>query len=288
MRHSRSGASVASDDVLSVVVEHPVVDLVGQQEQAVAAGQLDQPGQHRTGVDRAGRVVGVDDHERLGALGDPGLDVGQVGVPAVGLVGQVVHRGASGQADRRGPQRVVGRRHQHLVAVVEQRLHRHDDQLGHPVAQVDVVDVKGGEARHVLVAGDDRAAGRRDAPGVGVALGVGQGGDDVPHDRVGGLEAEGARVADVELQDAVALGLEPGGVGVGRAPDLVDDVLELARLAEQAGRAGLLEGHGRPCWRVGLAGPASVAAGAAPPPEEQGRRPIRGGGRPVSRAGSRR
>ena len=70
-----------------VVVEHLVVDLVGQQEQSVAAGQLDETGQHLTRVDRAGRVVGVDDHKRLGALGDPGLDVGQVGVRPGALTG---------------------------------------------------------------------------------------------------------------------------------------------------------------------------------------------------------
>jgi hypothetical protein len=49
-------------------------------------------------------------------------------------------RRAAGEAHRRRPQRVVGRRHQHLVAVVEQRLHGHHDQLGDAVADVDVVD----------------------------------------------------------------------------------------------------------------------------------------------------
>ncbi len=214
------------------------------------------------------------------------LDVGEVGVPAVGLVGQVVDRGAAGEADGRGPQRVVGGRDEHLVAVVEQGLHRHDDQLGDAVAQVDVVDIERWEAGHVLVTGDDRASGRRDAPRVGVPLRARQRRDDVPHDRLGRLEPEGARIADVELEDAVALGLEPGGVGVGRAPDLVDDVLELARLPEQAGRAGLLEGHSRPCWRAGWSRRASVPADRSPGGRpamlrrhDAGRRPVgsRGG-----------
>ncbi|SUA20956.1 Uncharacterised protein [Neisseria gonorrhoeae] len=40
---------------------------------------------------------------------------------------------------RRRPQRVVGRGNQDFVAVVEQRLHRHRNQLGHAVADIDIV-----------------------------------------------------------------------------------------------------------------------------------------------------
>src|SRR5690606_26106429 len=94
-----------------------------------------------------------------------------------------------------------------------------------------------------LVAGDVGAAGRQDAPGVRVALGGGQGGDDVAQDLVRRVEAERGRVADVQLEDAVALGLEAGGLGQGRAPDLVDDVLQLARLPQRAGRTGLSKRH---------------------------------------------
>ena len=49
-----------------------------------------------------------------------------------------MHRVTAGKGYGSGPQRVVGCRHQNFVAVVEQRLQRHHDQLGHAVAQVDV------------------------------------------------------------------------------------------------------------------------------------------------------
>jgi hypothetical protein len=60
----------------------------------------------------------------------------------------------------------------------------------------------------------------------------GQSGDDVTHDDVGRFEAERGRVADVELQDAVAFGLETRRVLVHRPADLVQHVLQLARLRE--------------------------------------------------------
>ncbi|CAG7022845.1 hypothetical protein PICSAR15_04119 [Mycobacterium avium subsp. paratuberculosis] len=219
-------------DVLGVVVEDLVVDLVGQQQQLVLARQIDHLAQDFAAVHRAGRVVRVDHHQRLGALGDLGFQIGDVGLPALRLVAQVVHGGAAGQRGRRRPQRVVRRRDQHLVAVVEQRLQRHRDQFGHAVAQVDIVDVEAGEPVDQLVAGDHRPARGQDALRVGVALGVRQGLDHVAHDDVGRLEAERRRVADVELEDAVSLGLQPRRVLMYRAADLVQDVLELGRLGE--------------------------------------------------------
>ena len=155
-------------------------------------------------------------------------------MPALRLVAQVVHRRAARQRGRRGPQRVVRRGDQHLVAVVQQRLQRHRDQLGDAVAEVDVVDVEPGKALDQFVAGEHGAAGGQDALGVRVALRVRQRLDHVAHDHVGRLEAERRGVADVQLQDAVALRLQPGRVLVHRAADLVQDVLQLGRLRERA------------------------------------------------------
>ena len=106
------------------------------------------------------------------------------------------------------------------------------DQLGDSVAEIDVVDVESWESVDEFVAGDHGAARRQDALGVRVTLRVRQRLDHVAHDHVGRIEAERRRVADVQLEDAVALGLQPRGVSVHRAADLVEDVLELGRLRE--------------------------------------------------------
>ena len=94
--------------VLGVVEQDLLVDLVGDDHQVVAARDVDEALDDLLAVHRPGRVVGVDDHERVGVLGDLGLDVGEVGVPAVLLVAAVVHRDAAGERHRTGPQRVVG------------------------------------------------------------------------------------------------------------------------------------------------------------------------------------
>ena len=89
MRQNRSGASDAID-VLRVVVEDLVVDLVRHDDQLVLAGQLRDPRQHLGRVDRSGRVVGVDDDDGLGAVGDLAGEVVEVGCPAGLLVAEVV------------------------------------------------------------------------------------------------------------------------------------------------------------------------------------------------------
>ena len=98
---------------------------------------------------------------------------------------------------------------------------------------------------------------------VAVALGLGQVVDHVGDDRLGGLEAERRGVADVQLEDAVALGLEPLGLDQDRSAHVVADVLELLALADLA-HGVILSGSSPPSdgpLSVRTAGACHVAQG---------------------------
>ncbi|MCY1522500.1 hypothetical protein D9M68_573580 [compost metagenome] len=195
------------------------------------AGDLDEALEQVVGIERAGRVVRVDDHDALGARRDLGADVGQVRHPAVVLVAQVVHRRAARQACGSGPQRVVGGRQQQLVAVVEQRVGGHGDQLAGAVAQVDVVER---DARDALLLGlvHHGLARRENALAVRVARRGRQVADHVLLDLLRRIEAEHGQVADVELDDLLAFFLHLlGGVHDGTA-DVIEDVGQLGRFLE--------------------------------------------------------
>jgi hypothetical protein len=115
---------------------------------------------------------------------------------------------------RRRPQRVVGRGQQHLVAVVEQRIGGHHDQLAGAVAQVDVVQRHALDALLLRVV-HHRLARREHALAVRVAGRMRQVADHVLLDFVGRIEAEHRQVADVQLDDLVALFLHlPGGLSM--------------------------------------------------------------------------
>ena len=221
------------------VVQRLVVDLVGEHDQPVPPRDVDDLLQQLGRVQRAGRVVGVDDHDAARGRRDLATQVGQVGQPVGLLVAQVVHRRAARQRHRRRPQRVVGRRHQDLVAGIEQRVEAEGDQLGRAVAEVDVVDADAGNVLFLRVV-HHRLARREQALAVGVARAGRQVADHVLHDLVGRVEAEHGQVADVQLDDLVTLLLHLAGLLEHRAADVVAHVGELAGLGDRLHQNGLL------------------------------------------------
>ncbi|MCY1179110.1 hypothetical protein D9M73_194910 [compost metagenome] len=142
-----------------------------------------------------------------------------------------MHRVAAGQAHCGGPQRVVRGRNQHFVAVVEQGLHRHHDQLGDAVAQIDVFDADTFDLLLLAVL-HDRFTRAEQAFGVTVALGGRQVADHVLENFVRRLETKGRRVADVQLEDAMAFLFQAFGVLEHWAANVVADIGELVRFAE--------------------------------------------------------
>ena len=218
-----------------VVVENLVVDLVGEQHQVVLARQLDDTS-ISTSLEYTAPVglFGLISTRALVLGVILALHVGEIGEPAGLLVAQIMHRVAAGEGHGGGPQRVVGGRDQHFIAVVEQRLHGHHDQLGDAIAQVDVLDA---DAFHLLllVVLHHRLARAEQAFGVAVALGGGQVADHVQEDFFRRLEAEGGRVADVQLEDALAFVFQALGVLEHRAANVVADVGELVGFADLHG-----------------------------------------------------
>jgi len=211
--------------VLGTFVQHLVVHLVGVDRQVMLAGDVDDFAQQVIGIQRTGRVVRVDQHDRLGMGVDLAADIVEIWQPALGLIAQVVLGRPAREADRRGPQGIIRRRDQHLVTGIEQRVHRHDDQFRNAIADVNVVQ------RHTLdtlLLGvmHDRLARREDALRIGITGRVRQVADHVLLDFLGRIEAEGSEVADVQLDDLVTLFLHLLGLLQHRAADVVADVGE--------------------------------------------------------------
>ena len=223
-------------DVLDAVHAKAVVDLVGEDHELVATRDLDDLLQDLARVNGARGVVGVDDDDGLGAARDLGLHVGHVGVPVSLLVAQVVDGVATGQRGARRPQRIVRAGDEDLVAVIEQGVHGELDELGDAVAGVDVLHLDVGQVLDLRVLHDRLARGEQ-AARIGVALALGELLTHVLHDLVGRAEAEGRGVSDVELEDALALGLHAGRLVDDGTTDVIEDVVELAGLLELSHKA---------------------------------------------------
>src|SRR5690606_20075990 len=177
-------------------------------------------------IRRAGRVVGVDQHDcpdfSARARGHQRLDLVRVGQEAVGHLAAVVDRAAVVEDRGRRPQRVVGRGQQDFVAGIEQAAQRQVDQLAHAVADEGPFRRGVGRAAAAMEGGDRLARGRQTLL-VGIGIGVGDAVGDRALQVRGRAEAERAGIADVELDQGPALGLELAGPAGQFAADFVSD-----------------------------------------------------------------
>ena len=242
-------------DVLRVVVEDPVVDLVGQQQQVVLAGDLHDALQGLPRVHRAGGVVRIDDDDRAGLVRYLGAEIIQIRIPGGVLVAPVVDGRSTGERRRRGPQRVVGHGDENLVARAQQSGGHHEDQLGDPVTEEYIVGVE------LRKAGDLRVAAYHGLPDLGHSLGRGvclcrpDVVDDALHGGVRCAEAEDLRIARIQLQDLHAPAFESFRLSADRTADLVCDVVQAAGVSDlpswgavgqvTGGRGRISHGHHR-------------------------------------------
>ena len=203
-RRIRIEVAVGLDGAVEAEV---AVDLVGEDEQAVLVGEVQQgaPGLGR--VDRAGRVVGVDDDERARRRRDEALQVIEIRHPAARRVEPVVLRLGVELGQHGRVQRIGRHRHEHFAARVDDRAERQLDPFRGSRGDEDAI---GGDRESVarVFAGDrlarGRDAGRRPVVVVAVAHRPFDRGDQVRRR----LETKGDRIADVQVADPRAGGLD--------------------------------------------------------------------------------
>ena len=224
--------------MLGVVIKDLVVDLIGQNQQGVLPGDVHNLLQNLAGVHGTRGVIRVDHYDCFGALGDLGANILDGGVPVILFITEVMHGLAASQRGSSSPQWVIRGGDQHLIAVVEQSLGGHGDQLGDTIAQKDIFNVELGEARDHFIAGTNCPTRADNALGRGVTLRIRQRGNHVSHDHIGRLEAENCRIAGVQLEDAVAIRLHALRFRIHGSADFIKDVLQLGRLIKRAQLTG--------------------------------------------------
>ena len=179
------------------------VHLVGQDQQPVLIGEVEQRAARLGRVHGAGRVVGIDDDERARGRRDQALEVIEVRHPSARRVEPVVLRRGVELGEHRGVERIGGHRYEHLAARVDDGAQR----------ELDAFRCAGGDEH--AIGGD-----RKTVPGVLLGHRFPRGRDPgrrpvvvvtIPHrplDRGNEvrrrLEAERDRIADVEVAHAGA------------------------------------------------------------------------------------
>ena len=219
---------------LGVVIDHLVVDLVGEHQDAAVCGNVGDLLERFPVVDSTARVIRVDDHDSAGSVVNEFAELRRVRHEVVLRQAVVIPWHAAVQHDRRGPQRVVGTGHEDLVARVQQRPQRQVDQLADAVADehlvgADIVDAA------VLLLHHHRLARRENALLVTVRFRLAEVLDHRQPHGLRGSETEQTGVTDVQRYDFVTALLEFVRVVGELAADLVLDLAERAAGGDAAG-----------------------------------------------------
>jgi electron transfer flavoprotein beta subunit len=180
--------------------------------------------EHGTRIHRARGIVRIDDHDRAGARRDQRRNLVRIRMKALLRTTGVMDGFAAVQRDGRGPQRIVRRGHQHLVAAVEQRAQHEIDQFADAVAHEHRVRTHGLDPALLLLQHDGLTRGE-DALGVAVAFRLRHVLDHRQAQDLRRAEAERAGIADVQGNDLVALALQLERAAGERSTDLVAHVV---------------------------------------------------------------
>ena len=211
--------------VLIPVHNQTVVDLVAEYHQLVFPGHLDNLLQHILFIHSAGRIIRVDNNNRLRFVGNLRLDVFDVRIPVRLLIADIMNHMSAGKRRAGCPERIVRRRNQDFVPVVQQRLHGQIDQLADTVARVDVLNVQIRELLQLIILHDCFSGGEQSA-GIRVPLAVRRILNQIRNDLIRRRKTERSRISDVQLQNFASFLFHPGGLCNHRAPHIIQNIVQ--------------------------------------------------------------
>ena len=223
------GCQGSDGDMLLAGKHQTVVDLVGEDHQLMLSCKVNDLLQNFLGVQCARGVVGVDDNDRLGLGSDLAAHIVNIGVPIRGFIAQIVDRLTAGQSHTGGPQGIVGGGQKNLIAHIQQCLQAQVDQFADTIAGEDVVHLHIGDILFLHILHDGLSC-RELALGVGVAFAIRQLAGHVVDHFVGGTEAEGSGIADVQLQNVGAGFFHAGSFVHNGAANVVQNIIQFGRL----------------------------------------------------------
>ena len=147
-RHAEQVRSQRCDgNMLQPIHDQTIINLIGENNELMFPGNIDNLLQQFFRIKRSGRIIWIDDDNCFGLIRDFRANIVDIGIPFGFLITDIMHGGAASQIHTGCPQRIVRRRHQHFVAVVQQCGQRQIDELADAIASKDIVD---GDVRNIL------------------------------------------------------------------------------------------------------------------------------------------
>ena len=163
-------------------------------------GNIDNLLQQFLRIKRSGRIIWIDDDNCFGLIRDFRADIVDIGIPFGFLITDIMHGGTASQIHTGGPQRIVRRRHQHFVAVVQQCGQRQIDELADAIASKDIIDGDVWNILELCILHDGFAC-REQTLGRRISFGLRELLCHIIHNFIRSPESEWRRIADIEFQN---------------------------------------------------------------------------------------
>ena len=187
-------------DMFLSVHNQPVINLIGKNHKLMLPGDIHDLLENLPGIQRSGRIIRVDNNDGFRPVGDLFADIVDIRVPVRLLITDIMHDFPACQRGTCRPQRIVRRRNQDLVSVVQQRRHAQIDQFADAVPGVDTVHAHIGKPFQLRVL-HDRFSGRKQSFGLRITLAVHQLSAHIIDHFVRCAESERGRISDVQFQN---------------------------------------------------------------------------------------
>ena len=99
--------------------QEPVINLIGKEDELMLSGNLNDSFKDLTRIDCAGRIIRVDNDDRLRLIRDLALHVKKIRIPLTLLVTDIVNYFSAGKRCAGSPERIIRCRDQDLIPVIE-------------------------------------------------------------------------------------------------------------------------------------------------------------------------
>ena len=217
--------------VLQSIHNETVIDLVRKDDQLMLPGNLNDLFQDLLRIQYACRVIGIDDNDSLGTVRDLAADIIEIRIPVGFLITDIVHYRTSGQCGRSRPQRIIRRRNQNLIPLIQQCLHTQGDQLTDTISRINIVHLHVGQLFDLGIL-HDRLAGREKSPGIRIALTFRQLLTHIRDHFIRCTEPKGRRITDIQLEDLHSRLFHAGSFLHYRSAHIVKHIVEFHRFGK--------------------------------------------------------
>ena len=106
--------------MLIAIHKQSVIDLIRENDELVLSSNLYDSLEDLLRINGTGRIIGVDDDDRLGLVRDLALDVRKIRIPVTLLIAQLMNDVAACQCRARCPERIIRCRDENLISVLKQ------------------------------------------------------------------------------------------------------------------------------------------------------------------------